>query len=213
MFNGIKSCKVNKIGVVLQQISKKFCHHRAITCQSISSSAMSMLWSFMQQCHEDAMIIVRKYGKNAYFITMTCNPQKPQIARKLSTWQTSLNMSHLVSWVLRQYLNAFISDLWENGILGRALPGLTLPSSKNRVILKPTLYWQSHKWRNTMMLGTMTLQSLLKFQIGKSCLSFRALSRQLWCTVHVVQITQAMCAWEAMSAPKAPLKPSKITQR
>ena len=121
MFNGIKTCKVNKIGVVLQQISKKFCHHCAITCQSISSSAMSMLRSFMQQCHEDALIIVRKYGKNAYFITMTCNPQKPQIVRKLSTWQTSLNMSHLVSWVLRQYLNAFLSDLWENGILGRGI--------------------------------------------------------------------------------------------
>ena len=121
MFNGIKTSKVNKIEVVLQQISEKFCHHRAIACQSISSSAMRMLWSFMQQCYEDAMVIVRKYGKNAYFITMTCNPQKPQIARKLRTCQTSLNMSHLVSCVLRQYLNAFISDLWENGILGRGI--------------------------------------------------------------------------------------------
>ena len=52
---------------------------------------------------------------------MTCNPQKPQIAQKLRTRQTSLNMSCLVSCMLQQYLNAFINDVWENGILGRGI--------------------------------------------------------------------------------------------
>ena len=46
MFNGIKTCKVNKMEMVLQQISQLFCHQLAKTCQSICSSAMRMLWSF-----------------------------------------------------------------------------------------------------------------------------------------------------------------------
>ena len=35
MFNGIKTCKVNKMEMVLKQIPQLFCHELAITCQSI----------------------------------------------------------------------------------------------------------------------------------------------------------------------------------
>ena len=65
------------------------------------------------------MAIVTKNGKPDYFITMTCNPQ--EIVQNLRPGQTTLNAPHLVSHVFRQYLNAFISDLWENGILGRGI--------------------------------------------------------------------------------------------
>ena len=75
----------------------------------------------MQQRYQDAMAIVTKYGKPDYFITMTCNPQWPEIVRNLRPGQTALNAPHLVSRVFRQYLNAFISDLWENGVLGRGI--------------------------------------------------------------------------------------------
>ena len=77
-------------------------------------------------------------------------------------------------------------------------------SSKNKVILKPTLYWQSDKWVNSTMSGLMTLRSLLIFQIGKSCLFFKALSCQLCSTVHVVQITHAMWAWRKECSKDSP---------
>ena len=75
----------------------------------------------LQQRYEDAMAIVIKYGKPDYFITMTCNPQSPEIVQNLRPGQTALDAPHLVSRVFRQYLNAFISDLWENGVLGRGI--------------------------------------------------------------------------------------------
>ena len=52
---------------------------------------------------------------------MTCNPQWPKIVQNLRTGQTTLNTPHLVSRVFRQYFNAFISDLWDNGVLGRGI--------------------------------------------------------------------------------------------
>ena len=41
--------------------------------------------------------------------------------QNLRPGQIALNAPHLVSRVFRQYLNAFISDLWENGVLGRGI--------------------------------------------------------------------------------------------
>ena len=75
----------------------------------------------MQQRYQDAMAIVTKYGKPDYFTTMTCNPQWPEIVQNPRPGQTTLNAPHLVSRVFRQYPNAFISDLWENGVLGRGI--------------------------------------------------------------------------------------------
>ena len=37
----------------------------------------------MLQHYNDAMAIVRKYGKSDLFITMTCNPNWPEIKKKL----------------------------------------------------------------------------------------------------------------------------------
>ena len=41
--------------------------------------------------------------------------------QNLRPGQIALNAPHLVSRVFRQYLNAFIIDLWENGVLGRGI--------------------------------------------------------------------------------------------
>ena len=112
------------------------------------------------------MIILKKYGKSDYFITMTCNPQKPQIACKLRTCQTSLNMSHLVSCVLQQYLNAFISDLWENGILGRSIARIHVIEFQKQGYPQTHILLTVPQVVKSMMSGTMTLQSLLKYAIS-----------------------------------------------
>jgi hypothetical protein len=45
--------------------------------------------SAMQQKYQDAMAIVRKYGKPDLFITMTCNPQWKEISENMGSWQQS----------------------------------------------------------------------------------------------------------------------------
>jgi hypothetical protein len=40
----------------------------------------------MQQNYQDAMSIVRKNGKPDLFITMTCNPEWPEIKENLKPW-------------------------------------------------------------------------------------------------------------------------------
>ena len=45
-----------------------------------------------------------------------------------------------VSRVFRQYLNAFISNLWENGILGRGTARIHVIEFQNGVILARTSY-------------------------------------------------------------------------
>jgi hypothetical protein len=43
----------------------------------------------MQQNNQNAMSIVRKNGKPDLFITMTCNPEWPEIKENLKPWQRS----------------------------------------------------------------------------------------------------------------------------
>ena len=64
---------------------------------------------------------------------------------------------------------SFISDLWENGFLGRSIARIHV------IQLQKLGYPQTHiiltvpQVVKSMMSGTMTLQSLLKFQICNLC--------------------------------------------
>jgi hypothetical protein len=51
----------------------------------------------MQQLYQDAMAIVRKYGKPDIFATFTCNPNWPEIVRELLPGQTSSDRPDLVA--------------------------------------------------------------------------------------------------------------------
>ena len=52
----------------------------------------------------DAMTRVTKYGKPHYFITMTCNPQWPEIVNNLPPTQTAADRPDLVVRVFNQQL-------------------------------------------------------------------------------------------------------------
>ena len=70
------------------------------------------------------MAIMTKYGKPDYFITITCYLQWPEIAQNLRPGQTDLDAPHVVSCMFCQNLNAFLSDFWKNGILGRGIASI-----------------------------------------------------------------------------------------
>jgi hypothetical protein len=72
----------------------------------------------MQQNYQDAMALVRKYGKPDLFITMTCNPQWKEINENLKEWQRSEYRPDLIARVFNLKLKELKTDLMNRHILG-----------------------------------------------------------------------------------------------
>lgn len=72
----------------------------------------------MAQLYQDAMAIVRKLGNPSYFITMTCNPNWPEIVRALGPTEKSNDRPDLVARVFNMKLKALLHDLHNREILG-----------------------------------------------------------------------------------------------
>src|SRR6266581_2467165 len=66
----------------------------------------------MQQNYQDAMALVRKYGKPDYFITMTCNPKWKEISENLEEWQKPEYRPDLVARVFKLKLKELQKDLF-----------------------------------------------------------------------------------------------------
>ena len=75
----------------------------------------------MFELYQDAMSIVRKYGKPDYFIAFTCNPQWEEITSALILDQKASERPDLVVRVFRLKLRELISDLMNKHILGKPL--------------------------------------------------------------------------------------------
>jgi len=72
----------------------------------------------MNQLYQDSMALVRKFGKPDLFITMTCNPNWPEILHELRPREEASGRLDLTSKVFNMKLNALFKDLLENGVLG-----------------------------------------------------------------------------------------------
>jgi len=72
----------------------------------------------MQQNYQDAMAIVRKYGKPDLFITMTCNPRWTEIQENLELGQSTEFRPDLVSRVFNLKLKDLLKDIKTNHIFG-----------------------------------------------------------------------------------------------
>ncbi|XP_021965954.1 uncharacterized protein LOC110861154 [Folsomia candida] len=75
----------------------------------------------MQQNYQDAMAMVRKYGKPDLFITMTCNPKWIEIVENLEPGQCSENRPDLVARVFNIKLKELLDDLQEKHIFGKVV--------------------------------------------------------------------------------------------
>jgi hypothetical protein len=76
---------------------------------------------YMQQLYHDAMAFVRSHTKPDLFITMTCNPQWPEITENLAPGQTTQDHPDLVARVFRLKLSTLLEDILTNGVLGRVV--------------------------------------------------------------------------------------------
>ena len=73
----------------------------------------------MQQNYQDAMAIVRKYGKPDIFLTFTCNPAWKEIQENLFPGQTPSDRPDLITRVFKLKLNELIDDIFKKHIFGR----------------------------------------------------------------------------------------------
>ncbi|XP_021953640.1 uncharacterized protein LOC110850511 [Folsomia candida] len=72
----------------------------------------------MTQNYQDAMSMVRKFGKPDLFITMTCNPKWVEITENLKHGQKPENRPDLVSRVFNLKLKSLLDDLLKKDVLG-----------------------------------------------------------------------------------------------
>jgi len=73
----------------------------------------------MTELYQDAMAIVRAFGKPDFFITMTCNPAWPEIKENLLNGQQATDRPDLVARVFQLKLSSLMKDLIEKGVLGK----------------------------------------------------------------------------------------------
>jgi hypothetical protein len=72
----------------------------------------------MNQLYQDSMALVRKFGKPDLFITMTCNPNWPEILHERRLGDEASGPPDLTSRVFNMKLNALFKDLLQNDVLG-----------------------------------------------------------------------------------------------
>lgn len=74
---------------------------------------------YMLNLFQDAMAIVRNFGKPDLFITITCNPNWPEILAQLKEGQTPQDIPDIVSRVFRLKLKQILDQLLKKEILGK----------------------------------------------------------------------------------------------
>ncbi|XP_053101885.1 uncharacterized protein LOC128323190 [Hemicordylus capensis] len=72
----------------------------------------------MLQNYQDALAIVRKYGKPDLFIKMTCNPNWSEIVENLEHGQAAASRPDLVARVFHLKLKSLIDDICKQNIFG-----------------------------------------------------------------------------------------------
>lgn len=74
---------------------------------------------FMEQCYQDAITLVRHFGKPDLFITFTANPRWPEIQANLYPGQSANDRPELTVRVTRLKFKAFLYEILKNEIFGK----------------------------------------------------------------------------------------------
>lgn len=75
----------------------------------------------MHKLYQDAISIVRRFGKPHLFITFTCNPAWPEIQDNLIPPQTAPDRPDLTARMFRLKMKEFMDDLTRRHVLGRVV--------------------------------------------------------------------------------------------
>ena len=75
----------------------------------------------MAQLYQDAMNLVRRFGKPDLFITFTCNPKWPKVKNELLINQKSSDRLDLCARVFNLKLKTLLDDIVKKSILGKVV--------------------------------------------------------------------------------------------
>ncbi|GBM61856.1 hypothetical protein AVEN_265503-1 [Araneus ventricosus] len=75
----------------------------------------------MQQNYQDAMAMVRKFGKPDLFLTFTCNPSWSEILNSMEGVQRPEDRSDIFVRVFNMKLKELLEDICKHGIFGTVL--------------------------------------------------------------------------------------------
>jgi hypothetical protein len=95
----------------------------------------------MHQLYQDAMSVVRCFGKLDLFITFTCNPDWPEIKVELGPYQSLNDRLDPINRVFRLKLMELLSDLLEKDVLGLRTRICYRVSKKGSSTLSHTYYF------------------------------------------------------------------------
>ena len=82
--------------------------------------------------YQDAMAIVRKFGKPDYFITMTASADWPELTESLFPGESSHDRPDLIARIFNMKANELIKDLEHGGILGKVIAILVVTEWQKR---------------------------------------------------------------------------------
>ena len=89
--------------------------------------------SALKENFEEAMAIIKKYGKPDLFITFTCNPKWRETTENLYPGQTASDIPDFVIQVFKIKLNNLLNDIFKHGVLGKVVRHFRLLSFKSVV--------------------------------------------------------------------------------
>ena len=85
----------------------------------------------MHQLYQDAMCIVSHFGKPSAFVTITCNPNWPEI-EAARNGRSNADIPHIISRVFNIYLRSIIKDIFEDGVCGKVVSKLQVIEFQKR---------------------------------------------------------------------------------
>ena len=103
--------------------------------QIILASSFTGSTRYFQQLYQDAMAIVREFGKPDLFITVTCNPKWPEIKKELLPNQKASDRPDLIARVFKLKLGAITHDLFARGVLGKVIANVHVIEFQKRGLL------------------------------------------------------------------------------
>ncbi|GBM31998.1 hypothetical protein AVEN_222328-1 [Araneus ventricosus] len=94
----------------------------------------------MQQNYQDAMAMVRKFGRPDLFVTFTCNPSWPEILNAMQGRERPENRLDSVVRVFKMKLSELLDDLIKRKVFGCVTSYIYLSNFKNGACLIVTFY-------------------------------------------------------------------------
>ncbi|KAF7372298.1 ATP-dependent DNA helicase [Mycena venus] len=102
----------------------------------------------MQQRYQDAMANARYFRKVDLFVTVTANPQWPEITRALFLGQTSYDRPELVARVFELKKRLIVKEIHEDGIFGECAADVyTIEFQKRGLPHMHMLIFLKHPWK------------------------------------------------------------------